>query len=204
MWWSRAILCLMVLAAGPVGCGFQPIYAKPGGAASSPMADQLAAIRIAGIDDRIGQQLRNSLVETLNPRGEPAAPRYLLTVRLTQSSQGLANSRDGNATVGRVTVTASYSLSGDDGRALFSGTTRAFGGFRYLGPRYASTVSERDSESSVVTEIGTEIRSALIAYFADPETFNRRETEARRQMLLQQQQQDQQIQQLQRPPLSDE
>lgn len=195
----------MVLAAGPVGCGFQPIYARPGGAASSPVADQLASVRVAAIDDRIGQQLRNNLVETLSPRGEPAAPRYVLVVRINQAFQGMANSRDGNATVGRVTVNATYQLSDTTrGGNVLSGTARAFGGYRYLGPRYASTASERDSETSVMTEIAAEIRGALVAYFADPETFAQRETEARRQMQILQQQQDRGRMLQQQAPLSDE
>lgn len=165
----------MVLALGPVGCGFQPIYARPGSVASSPMADQLASVRVAAIDDRAGQQLRNNLVLALSPRGEPAAPNFVLTVRLTESVQGMANSKDGNAAIGRLNATATYILTDSAGKIVHSGQSRTASGFRYQGPRYASTVSERDSETLALSEIAIEIRSALAAYFADPETFAQRQ-----------------------------
>lgn len=173
----------MVLALGPVGCGFQPIYARSGGAASSPMADQLASVRVAAIDDRAGQQLRNNLVLALSPRGEPAAARYTLSVKLTESPQGLATSKDGSATVGRVTVEASYSLSDMNGNTVCSGRARAFSGYRYLGPRYASTVSEREAQTSALTEVSNEIRAALAAYFSDPETFQQRQKQNKLQTM---------------------
>lgn len=168
---------MAVLAAGPVGCGFQPIYARPDGAPSSAMAEQLASVRISAIEDRTGQQLRNGLVSALSPRGEPASPRYLLTVQLSEGNQGLATSKDGTASIGNVVLTASYSLKdARTGRVLYSNSARAFSGYRYLGPRYASTVSERESRASAVTEITAEIRSSLAAYFADPQSFAKMQT----------------------------
>lgn len=166
----------MVLALGPVGCGFQPIYARSGGATSSAMADHLASVRVAAIDDRVGQKLRNHLVLSLNPRGEPASPAYMLTVNLAETPQSMATSKDGNATIGRVNIDATYLLQDiRSGATIYTGRARAFSGYRYLGPRYASTASERDAEGTALTEIGDEIRSGLIAYFADPETFAKRQ-----------------------------
>lgn len=171
---------MAVLVLGPAGCGFQPVYSKPSGAQSSAVAEQLAAVRVLGIEDRIGQQLRNALISQLNPRGEPARNRYSLDVKLQQSSSGMASSKDGNATVERMTILATYSLTDtSQGQALTNGTTRAMGSFRYLGPRYASTASERDTEASLVQELSSEIRTALIAYFANPDTFQTRQRQSR-------------------------
>ena len=165
----------MVLALGPVGCGFQPIYARSGGAASSPMADQLASVRIAAIPDRQGQLLRNNLVSSLSPRGEPASPAYVLDVNLTESSSGFASSKDGTATVGKLSISATYSLRETaGGRVVHHGRTRAISGYRFVGPRYGSTVSEREAQLDALMEIAAEIRGALSAYFTTPETFHQR------------------------------
>ena len=178
MWWSRTLLCLMVLALGPVGCGFQPIYARSGGAAASPMADHLASVRVAAIPERQGQLLRNSLVTSLSPRGEPASSRYVLTVELRESNKGLATSKDGTSTVGEISTQADFRLSDSrTGKTVYSGRTRALSGYRYLGPRYASTVSERESQMDSLTEIAAQIRGGLSAYFSDPATFEQRERE---------------------------
>lgn len=182
MWLSRALVCLMVLALGPAGCGFQPIYAKPRTAESSAMAAQLASIRVKGIDDRLGQQVRNNLVENLSPRGEPARPDYVLSVRLNQSSGGFASSKDGNATIERMTVNADYELTEAlSGQKIYSGQARSFTSFRYIGPRYASTAAERDSETSAASEIAASIRTALTAFFSDPNTFKKRQATIQRQ-----------------------
>ncbi|MGE5478746.1 MAG: LPS assembly lipoprotein LptE [Bacteroidales bacterium] len=167
----------MVLALGPVGCGFQPIYARSGGATSSALADQLAAVQVSAIEDRTGQQLRNNLVQALSPRGEPAGARYRLDVRLSETPQSMAVSKDGNATIGRVNMMVSYDLVDQRaGTILMSRSARAFSGYRYLGPRYASTVSEREAESTALSEIADEIRSALISYFNDPASYRTRQT----------------------------
>lgn len=185
MWWSRALLCLTLLALGPAGCGFQPVYSRPSAAPSSAVAEHLAAVRVLGIEDRIGQQLRNNLVSQLNPRGEPARAHYTLKVVLQQSSSGLASSKDGNASVERMTVTATYTLTGlNSDQPLTGGQVRAMTSFRYLGPRYASTASERDSEASAVQEVATDIRTALIAYFTNPETFRKRASEASQRSVI--------------------
>jgi len=171
---------MAVLALGPAGCGFQPVYSRPSGTQSSAAAEQLAAVRVLGIEDRIGQQLRNALISQLNPRGEPGRDRYSLSVVLQQSSAGLASSKDGNATIERMTVTATYTLTDSSlGTPLAKGQVRAISSFRYLGPRYASTASERDSEFSVIQELSSEIRTALIAYFTNPGTFQTRQRESR-------------------------
>jgi LPS-assembly lipoprotein len=162
----------MVLALGPVGCGFQPIYARSGGATSSAIADQLASVQVAAIADHTGQQLRNNLVQTLSPRGEPAAARYRLDVRLSETPQSMAVSKDGNATIGRVYLSITYELIDlRTGNMLMARSARAFSGYRYLGPRYASTVSEREAETTALSEVADEIRSALISYFNDPAAY---------------------------------
>jgi LPS-assembly lipoprotein len=171
MWWSRLLVCLMVLGLGPAGCGFQPIYARQGGE-SSAVAEELASVQIGGISDRVGQQLRNSLVLSLSPRGEAVRARYRLEVNLSQSLRGLANSRDGNASVGETSITALYTLYDiKAGGAIYSGTASAFSSYRYQDVRYGSTVSEREAETAAVNEVATEIRGALATFFADRGTF---------------------------------
>lgn len=166
----------MVLALGPVGCGFQPIYARSGGEASSPMAAQLESVRVAAIPDRMGQMLRNNLVNTLSPRGEPASPAYVLAVDINETNHGLATSKDGNATVGEIAMRAHYRLTdARTGKTVYAGSTRAISNYRYLGPRYASTVSQRESETDALIEVAAEIRGALSAYFNSPKTFDARQ-----------------------------
>lgn len=171
MWWSRALLLVGLLVLGPIGCGFRPMYAK--GDANSPGINaDLAGVRILPIKDRIGQKLRNSLVQRLTPRGEPGDYRYSLIIALTESASDMGYRRDTFATMGKLTMTASISLIGN-GVAVLSGSANTEVSFDYLGPRYASVAMERDAEDRAITQLAEDIRSqvaaAITRYKANPQ-----------------------------------
>ncbi|MEW5727589.1 MAG: LPS assembly lipoprotein LptE [Pseudomonadota bacterium] len=169
MWWSRAVLLLAVLALGPAGCGFKPLYGTSQGGVSADVAEILASVRVRAIQDRKGQQLRNALVQRLNPGGEPARARYDLIVKTTTSLEGLGQQKDDRATLGRMLVEATYVVvtpgGGEDGPAVASGRTRSVVSFNYLGARYASVVMERDAEERALDEVAENIRRQLAVHF---------------------------------------
>ncbi|CUW37946.1 conserved protein of unknown function [Magnetospirillum sp. XM-1] len=178
MWWSRALLLFAVLALGPTGCGFKPMYGTPSGAAAGVDVD-LAAIRIEPIKDRVGQQLRNALVQRLSPRGEAADYTYTLTVRLTESVSNLGFRKDTFATVANLTMSAQVQLTKEASTILGdSVSTTVY--FDHLGPRYASVATERDAEERALTQLADDIRNriavAIQRYQANPnaERYKRR------------------------------
>lgn len=167
MWWSKAILMAAVLALGPVGCGFQPMYARNGQQAAAPVAAELAGIRVAGIEDRSGQMLRNALVSRMTPLGEPGRPTYTLEVDLSQYQENLAERSDGKATLGRTFVTANFRLI-DYGseKPVFASTSRSVVSYRLLGPTYGSTAVERDAEKRALGDMAEDIRAQISAFLA--------------------------------------
>lgn len=171
MWWSRALLVAALLALGPAGCGFQPLYGR------SPdrkgIGDELASVRVLNIEDRLGQQLRNALVERVSPRGEPPDPRYLLAVKLSQATSGLGVQRDATASLARMDVSATFTLS-DGERAIFSGTATSVVSFNLLGPRYGSVAVERDAEARAVNDLAEEIRNQVAVFLTNPAGMPRR------------------------------
>lgn len=167
MSWSRLLVVMAVLALGPAGCGFKPLYGK-GDSQSAGVAPELASIRIAAIEDRKGQEMRNFLVQGMNPRGEPGDGRYRLEVRLLENTSGLAQTSDGKSTVGRMSITAQYQLYDETtGKVVHTASTRAAGSYRYLGPRYGSMVSESDTESAIIERLANDVRLELSAWFMD-------------------------------------
>jgi LPS-assembly lipoprotein len=171
MWWSRPArrlaLCAVLMAAGPSGCGFRPLYGStstsPG--VASAAAEQLSGIYVDAIADRLGQQLRNALHQRLTPAGEPAAPQYRLAVLTSQSLEGLGHRKDAKATLGRMTLTASFTLVDSGGHHRMSGASRSLVSFNYLGPRYASIAAERDAEERAISDVAEDIRRQLAVYF---------------------------------------
>ncbi|ARJ66482.1 hypothetical protein WV31_12790 [Magnetospirillum sp. ME-1] len=178
MWWSRAFLLVAVLVLGPAGCGFKPMYGTPSGDASAVAVD-LAAIRIDPIKDRIGQQLRNALVQRLSPRGEAADYSYTLKVQLSESVNNLGFRKDTFATIANLSMSAQILLSGNQTTILSdSVTTTVY--FDHLGPRYASVATERDAEERALVQLADDIRNRITAaiqrYHANPndEYYRRR------------------------------
>src|SRR5205085_2676797 len=89
-------LCAMMAA-----CGFHPMYA-PG------LAPQLATIYVEPMAERDGYELRNSLIDLLRSDGVQTGKRYRLTVRLNQTSRGVALQNDATITRYNDTLEASY------------------------------------------------------------------------------------------------
>lgn len=172
MWWSKASLVVAFLALGPVGCGFQPMYAKPDPSQTgSAVQAELSSIRVLGIEDRQGQILRNALVSRLSPLGEPGRPIYSLSVHLTQSQENLAERSDGKASLGRMFITAKFILTNTQKESpILSGNSRSVVSYRLLGPTYGSTAVERDAEERALGDLAENIQSQIAAYFANNKT----------------------------------
>lgn len=167
MWWSKTVLVAGILALGLAGCGFEPMYAKRG-AQTSVVADQLAGIRVAGIEDRQGQILRNALVSRMNPLGESARQTHTLEVFLNSAQENMAERNDGKASLGRMLIIANFRLIGTGDKASsYSGTSRSIVSYRLLGPTYGSTAVERDAENRALVDLAEDIRTQIATYFAN-------------------------------------
>ena len=167
MWWSRTVPVLLVLGLLS-GCGFHPLYGRRDQAGAVGPAAEMAAIRVEMIQDRAGQKLRNELVSRFNPRGEPVAAKYVLTVKLTENMAGLATSQDGTATLAELTVTASFGFVRSGSHVGTAGTAISVVSTDFLGPRYASVAAERDAEDRAITEIADNIAGQVVVYLNNP------------------------------------
>ncbi len=81
MSWSRGlpVLTALALAGALAGC-FQPLYSET----SHPgLVEDLRAIEVQPIKDRIGHYLGDNLITDLNGTGQTPAPKYKLTVTVT-------------------------------------------------------------------------------------------------------------------------
>ena len=135
------------------------------------MDADLADVRINPIRDRVGQLLRNALVQRITPKGEPGDPIYTLKIILSENAGDLGYRKDTFATLGSLTLQATVLLQASR-TTLISDTASTVVTFDYLGPRYASVSMERDAEERAVTQLADDIRSrvalAIARYKANP------------------------------------
>jgi len=159
---ARAAACGAMLAVLSA-CGFQPLY---GTAAEQNVPAQFAQIAIAPIPDRIGQQIRNFLLDRLNPAGQPSRPLYTLRVKADVSRTDLGIKRDETATRAVLNVNVSYVLiDSRNGKTLFTGYERSVNSFNIVDSDFATLSAEKDALDRAAREVSNAIRLRLGIYF---------------------------------------
>jgi LPS-assembly lipoprotein len=90
------------------GCGFQPMYAPPGGGSA------IGPVQIAEIEGKAGHVLRTELDRMLAVENDGGPP-MLLEVDLSEQVIPLGIRRDESATRAELRLTANYTLTPADG-----------------------------------------------------------------------------------------
>jgi len=174
MWLFKAIaISLITLGIFIGGCGFQPLYKHD--AASHSILKELSLIRIAPIEDRIGQRLRNFLQDDITPRGKPNNPSYELIVKMNKTRRDLVLLQDATSTFAKISLHASYTLTNfNTGRTLTSGTVTAKTGFTISQSEYANIRAETEAASRASREISYDITRQLALFLHKQHLTTRR------------------------------
>jgi LPS-assembly lipoprotein len=159
----RVLLVLGVLLALTLpGCGWEPLYADPQTGAASV---DLRAIRVDPIPERIGQRLELALRASLNPSGEPTAPRYRLQTTLSVVLSALGIQSQGTGTLGRLDVIATYRLLDfHSGAVLQTNTIHVQNSFALDPNQYSTVVGQTDAGVRSVEELNQEIVARLTLF----------------------------------------
>ena len=170
MSWSRGLGAFAALAlAGALSGCFQPLY----GEASHPgLVDDLRAIQVAPIKDRIGHYLADNLTTDLNGTGQTPTPKYRLTVTVSlATSTPTVSALTNVATSATVTGEAKYTLNKVEGGAeVLSGTATAFAAYDRFQQRYGDLRAERDAQIRLARALSSEISQRLAAELAAKKT----------------------------------
>ena len=171
MWSFKALaISLTSLTLFISGCGFRPLYQHD--TASHNILKELSLIRIAPIEDRIGQQLRNFLQDDITPRGKPTNPSYELIVKMNKTRRDLVLLQDATSTFAKISLRASYTLTNfNTGATLTSGNVTAKTGFTIAQSEYANIRAETEAASRASREISYDITRRL-ALFLKKTTSN--------------------------------
>ena len=173
MWWSRStyrVLAAAVVVAVLGGCGFRPLYGKTGGD-HQDVAGDLSSVAIAPIPDRLGQELRNYLLDLLTPRGRPTNPIFTLRVQVKERIEDLAIDNQGLATRANLRLDATYALIKDEtGESVLNGKGLAVSSYNLVSNDYSNLTAENDARSRAALHIARQIRARLGAYLTRPQT----------------------------------
>jgi LPS-assembly lipoprotein len=159
----RALLagfCAMPFALG--GCGWAPLYAN---FETAPADEELRAVRVQPIPERIGQRLALALRSSFNPAGEPTPQRYTLQVMLQTVRQDLGVTTQGIGTRGRLDVYVNFTLNDSrSGAPLLQGASHVAESFDIVANEYSTVVAEDDARIRAVEELRRDLLDRLTVF----------------------------------------
>ena len=160
---SRAVIALVASMAHMLsGCGWAPLYAD---IASGPASEELRAIKVDPIAERIGQRLEIALRNSLNPTGEPTPARYRLATTLAVTLSNLGIQSQGLATLGQIDATATVRLIDlQTNGILLTNTVHVANSFDLNPNQYSTVVGEDDAGVRSVAELDQEIVTRLTLF----------------------------------------
>jgi len=149
---AAALSALLALTS----CGWAPLYADP---QTGPASEELRAVQVDPILERIGQRLEIALRNSLNPSNESTLARYRLRTTLSTSLSNLGIQSQGLATLGKLDVFATYFLVDmQSGNNLLVNTLHVANTFDLI-------VGEDDAAVRSVAELDQEIMTRLTLFF---------------------------------------
>ena len=144
------------------GCGWTPLYADR---ESGPADENLRAIKVDPIPERIGQKLAWALRESFNPTGVSTPQRYRLRTLLTTARADLGIQSTGLGSRGKFDATATFTLIDiKTGAALMATTSHVSESFDILANEYASVVAEDDARTRSVEELRRDMVTRLTLF----------------------------------------
>ncbi len=168
------LAALLPVAAG--ACGFRPLY---GGAPGGEVAAELASIEVVTPDTRVGQLLKNRLLDDLNPSGMTVQSRYRLTLELRRTETALAIQLDETITRFDLTLAAFFALTSleaggpapagveAEGEPAYRSALRRVASYNVVSDPFATLMAEQDAERRAATELSRGIRTLLTLHFQD-------------------------------------
>lgn len=145
-------------------CGFRPLHGRR--SSNSRTTAHLSAIYVAPIRDRVGQQIRNHLLDEVNPHGASSTAYYRLEVSATEQKTGLAIEADESVTRINLTVSAEFVLRDKaTGEAMLRGSARSIAAYNVIRSDYANLVAERDARARGAAQVAQEIGTRLAVFF---------------------------------------
>lgn len=164
-------LALLVLLAPLTGCGFKPMYGQFSDGEGN-LREVMANIRVASITEdgrpsRLGQVIRNNLLERLTPFGETTDAEYVLKVTFFVEEHGYGIREDESVTLQNLKLVAVYQLEEvTTARVVMESAARALVTFDLVRSDYSNMVARQASVKRLSEDISHQMSNRIGAYFS--------------------------------------
>lgn len=161
---SLRSLLLAVALSSLVACTFRPLY---GGREGVELRRDLASVEVAPLRGRIGQTLRNQLIDEINPAGIQATPVYRLELDTETARNALLIQLDDTADRYDLSLAARFRIVRKaDGVTLYRSAVRRVASYNVRNEPFATLVARQDAERRASAEVAAEIRARLGLWLA--------------------------------------
>jgi LPS-assembly lipoprotein len=147
------------------GCGFHPLY----GGVNGGMSQTLSSIYVEPVPERIGYELRNTMIDLLDGPGTASGASYRLKLALSETTQGIALQNDATITRYNDTLTVTYELSDMAGHIVTKGAETGLSAYNVLpsspSANYGTLAAQRDADKRAAQDIAERIRFDLNVFF---------------------------------------
>jgi LPS-assembly lipoprotein len=165
--WVMFVVTIFGVALSLSACEVRPLYGPT--TMGVPLADELQAIAIDPIPDRMGHYVKDELVFAFNGTGSDVPPRYKLQVKLKERVQSpIIDTVTYRATSATVFIDAEYKLTAmATNKEVISGTVMGMASYDRFSNRLTNVRAARDGEIRDAKVIADQIRTRIsiaIAY----------------------------------------
>lgn len=177
---KKTYIALAILAFCISACGFEPLYVEKttnndlwyyDNEFDTDIVQEMAQIKIEGATDRIGQLVKNELIDNLTPHGIPSHAKYFLKLEPIKSYRKEQALRDDiTATREKVKYSLHYSLWSKEKGSLVSGKSWIFLSYDLLDNPYSTTMGKKKVEKDGAKILANDISLRIGAYFHSVKT----------------------------------
>ncbi len=162
----RRAFAILLLSLAVAGCGFKPMYGDNATATSPAVMDRMATIDIRPIPDRLGQVVRNELVDALTPRGASGGAVYELALKVGEEREDVGLRQNAAATRANYRMSAKFELREiATDKVVLTGTTWAETAFDIVQQDYPTVIAQQDAQQKLAVELAEEIKTRIAVFF---------------------------------------
>ena len=172
---QKNILVSVLMACGLCACGFEPLYVERtsdndmwyyNDKFNTDIVNEMAQIKVEAVSDRIGQLIKNELMDLFNPSGTPKKAEYFLKLQPVKSQTTQQALRDDiTATREKVRYTVKYELWSKEKGYLVSSDAWVYLSYDLLDNPYSTTMDKIKIEKDGAKILANDIALRIGAYF---------------------------------------
>ncbi len=163
----RRLLVIAILAFALPGCGFRPMYGESATATSPSINARLESIDIRPIPDRLGQVVRNELIDAIAPQGSSGAPVYELALKVGEEREDVGIRQNAAATRANYRMSAKFELREiATDKVVLTATTWAETAFDIVQQDYPTVIAQQDAQKRLAVGLAEEIKTRIAVFFA--------------------------------------